>query len=1086
MRKRIVSVLAWGTLLVPAFALESYYEDQYLRSVDVQALRAEIVSAQKAAHEILPQWQDAAKREEILMQRLRIFRRLMEYIRKSADAPVQPDGLLHARRGAGELRLLTEYFRRWQRRKASSRPLKRWNVKEFGAKGDGRNDDGPAFRKMLDEIAKHPEARNEAEIPSGTYFFASAPQGDRTPVVDVMSRDRKESMFLRDQWKAHLRLRNLRDVTLRGSGRVLFLFGDAADSYGIRVDGCENVKVENITIDYPELPFTQGTVVSLNPRKNTLTMKKDAGYPDPDGERFLKANSRRSWTFHPETKNFLWDAGTKFLGKIRNLGNGEFEVEIKRSARGRAPLYGLSAGQKIGIVARYNGSSNAVTVTGSMLTTISNLTVYSSPGGAFSSAMSSDSRFLGCRVLPKPGSGRLISTNADGLQAAHNFIGPVVKNCNFSGMFDDALMITTRSSEIEQVSEDAGSAVVPSWNFFDGAECAVINSATGKIRKEVICTAVRPSAPRPPRKIRLEFAAPLPSLKTMETVHSSDDKLSYFNGGGKNLRFGDTLLCLSRSNSGAVITGNTFGPNHGHGINLQAPNALIENNLISGVEGAGIMLSSLGSWFETLVPHNIVISGNRIEGSGVSLVSMYQLMNRKNANAFAPIRFILCEKNSFLNPRSLAFSLSNTDDICFEGNRFRISENVKKQWSIFACGAVKWLDGNSGLKTNPGSMEIAVKGEKIRIPAGKISDLSGGVETAENKMIAAANRKRSAPGSLVPGSVKIRWNGKLLQRGKDYLLNEYFCRIGMGSAPSFPLNAELELEYRYRLRRIDAKVRFADGRELLLKGVPHINIPRPPRVPEGAVLLANYFHDYGTGINAPLEYALRKDRPETGSTRGRIPRTVQKLRRGGKVKIVCWGDSVTDGGEASAGNAYPAVFERLLKEKFPAAEIQVKVVAVGGSTTLNWLDPEKYPMNWNSPKKPVWQYVADEKPDLITLEFVNDAGYSETTFRKCYSHILKLVRELNSELIVITPHFTNPRWMRFQTLRDRDSRPYVKFLKHFADRNHFGIADVSGRWFNLQFEGIPYVIYLANSLNHPLDAGHRLFAEELMKNFEQE
>jgi lysophospholipase L1-like esterase len=379
--------------------------------------------------------------------------------------------------------------------------------------------------------------------------------------------------------------------------------------------------------------------------------------------------------------------------------------------------------------------------------------------------------------------------------------------------------------------------------------------------------------------------------------------------------------------------------------------------------------------------------------------------------------------------------------------------------------------------------EVIVRGEKVHLVPGKITPYSGGIQTAGNRMIDAYGTPRSAPDSLKPDSLRLRFKGRTLQKGKDYIVDERFSRIGLGPEPSFPLDAELEMDYVYRKRRIDSLIRTASGEEKLIKGIPHINIPQPPQLPIGAIRIANYFFDYGTPPDAPLEFSVSNTPALTISTHDRIPRTLAKLKAGKPVKIVCWGDSVTAGSDATHGNSYARLFERMLKKRFPNARITVRVVAVGGSNSCNWQAPKnKSHTDANSCD---WNRVVAEKPDLITMEFVNDAFLTGKRFEKVYQENLRRIRELDAEWIVALPHFTYPGWMKINDLRNTvDHRGYVRDLKTFAQKHKLGIADASGRWAHLATEGIPYVILLSNSLNHPLDAGHRIYAEELLKNFE--
>ena len=69
------------------------------------------------------------------------------------------------------------------------------------------------------------------------------------------------------------------------------------------------------------------------------------------------------------------------------------------------------------------------------------------------------------------------------------------------------------------------------------------------------------------------------------------------------------------------------------------------------------------------------------------------------------------------------------------------------------------------------------------------------------------------------------------------------------------------------------------------------------------------------------------------------------------------------------------------------------------------------------------------------------------------------------------------------TAREPERRPCVLALRDFAEKHQLALADASARWEHLAKEGLPYLTLLDNTINHPDDRGHRLFAEELWKCF---
>jgi lysophospholipase L1-like esterase len=281
----------------------------------------------------------------------------------------------------------------------------------------------------------------------------------------------------------------------------------------------------------------------------------------------------------------------------------------------------------------------------------------------------------------------------------------------------------------------------------------------------------------------------------------------------------------------------------------------------------------------------------------------------------------------------------------------------------------------------------------------------------------------------------------------------------------------------------------ADGNASLKQGTPHISSPMPPEPDPGCTAVAHLFVDHRATSVAPDDiYPITETAAQavTASTPGRIPKTLAKLASGAPVTIVCWGDSVTAGGNASKPELrYVDLFAAGLRERFPNAKLEVRNISAGGSNSRQWLDPEKHPYkNLHGAANPArFENVLNAKPDLVTIEFVNDASMNAAQVDEAYGEILKRLEPTGAEVILITPHFTMWRMMGFKTMRESEKRPYVLALRDFAGKHNIALADASARWEHLWKEGLPYLTLLNNTINHPDDRGHRLFAEELWKCF---
>jgi len=409
---------------------------------------------------------------------------------------------------------------------------------------------------------------------------------------------------------------------------------------------------------------------------------------------------------------------------------------------------------------------------------------------------------------------------------------------------------------------------------------------------------------------------------------------------------------------------------------------------------------------------------------------------------------------------------------------------MKLFFSVFF--AVMIIVHVSAVSVDPAEV-VNIKGEKLKLSKDKPNSWRSGTKLKHLQTI----RKgvgNTAPGALIPTSVVVRKDGKILEKGKDYLIDERCGVLGIGPNSSVTPDDVVEVDYAFSLRRIDSVVKNKNGKEFVIKGKSNLTVPIQPEIKKDEKRLKNIYIPYHSdGTECEIFQVLETvAKAPTLTTPGKIPETLKKIKAGQPVKIVCWGDSVTAGGDATRGNAYVNIFTKKLKAKFPKADITVKNISVGGSNSRQWLWPDKYKhFNPKAQQKCRWKRIEDEKPDLVTIEFVNDSNLRGKTFNDTYNEMLKRLKKLNTEVIFITPHFTKMTSMRLKSLKNtEETRIYVKTLKKFAQENNKALADASSRWAHLWKEGIPYETMLKNGINHPDDRGHLLFAEELMKCFQ--
>ncbi|MGQ9809553.1 MAG: SGNH/GDSL hydrolase family protein [Armatimonadota bacterium] len=349
----------------------------------------------------------------------------------------------------------------------------------------------------------------------------------------------------------------------------------------------------------------------------------------------------------------------------------------------------------------------------------------------------------------------------------------------------------------------------------------------------------------------------------------------------------------------------------------------------------------------------------------------------------------------------------------------------------------------------------------------------------------------SAPDHLVPGSLTVRSTGSdhtVYRRGTDYEVDEQWGTVGRLEGGAIREDTEVRLDYSVWLDRLDSIVVLAraGGQPFLRPGEPGVVTVRPPDPGPGEVVLANIWVRAGQtrltdeSVYRIIEPAYPEKKHWPPPAQRLLPKTWEKLNTGGSLKILAWGDSVTAGGEVPEEHLrWQNRFLGLLKQQFPRADIRLETLAWGGRNTESFLKvPTGSPYNFE-------EKVLGARPDLIISEFVNDANLTPDQVEERYGCLLRRFREIGAEWVILTPHFVWHRWMGVASPRvEKDPRPYVAGLRRFAEKNGVALADASLRWGHLVKEGLPYETLLANSLNHPDERGHLMFALSLMELFQ--
>lgn len=338
-------------------------------------------------------------------------------------------------------------------------------------------------------------------------------------------------------------------------------------------------------------------------------------------------------------------------------------------------------------------------------------------------------------------------------------------------------------------------------------------------------------------------------------------------------------------------------------------------------------------------------------------------------------------------------------------------------------------------------------------------------------------------GALDPASVKVRSeSGGWFLRGRDYDLDPFWGVIGRLENGRIGEGESVRISYRCFPSRLDSVVRDSAGCLRVVRGCPAVTLPEPPPLEPGEARMLNiFFHGDCARLTESMLYPVQ----EAEACRSVLPRQspppefMEKLLSGKKVRILAWGDSVTEGKYLPEKDRWQNQFAAALSALYPHAEIELETLGWGGRTMSAFFDePPGSPYHFQ-------EHVLGRKPDLVISEFVNDAGLPPEKWHENFERALSDFRGNGMEWVILTPHYVRSDWMNFPDPSEpsEDPRPYVRFIREFARKHRIPLADASLLYGHLRKEGIPYEILLANGINHPDRRGMALFSRALLELF---
>jgi len=436
-------------------------------------------------------------------------------------------------------------------------------VTDFAAFPDDGKDDRAAIVAAIGACRGRQGAK--LVFARGRYDIDGGPMGER--------RRRQPS----------LDIKHINNMTIEGNGAEL-IGHDYSTMF--HFTECQNITINNLTVDWNPLPYTQGKVVEVN--DEYVDIEVVAPFTAQAGRRteailgydLERRRMARRYTDH-------YQKGYEKTSEVVRPGIMRLFIGRQDRFAGALPPVGTH------IIARHQVYGyQALQFVKCSNVRIENVNIYSNPGMGVIGSICRDIFIRHLKVMLRPGSGRWMSCTAD----ATNFPGCrgtlVIENCLFEGMGDDATNI--KSGHYSVVSERVNDKTL-----------SISRGRRGGI----------PPVPHIGDRLELSGEDLVPyTTVTVKSVKRNEEKEALI------VEFSDKLP--ERAGKGDIVGNPSSCPsvhirncmvirNRARGFIIKNRGAIIEDCYFQDITASAIgMNADINVWWESIGSHDIIIRNN--------------------------------------------------------------------------------------------------------------------------------------------------------------------------------------------------------------------------------------------------------------------------------------------------------------------------------------------------------------------------------------------------------------------------------------------------------------------------------------------
>ena len=663
----------YGERPMPTYADEALSAERRTRLVSeipqqLATLESELASASSRIDAAFAGARDSFQYERIVKRR-EMVGKLVGFIRHMCGKGTT-SGLCQAETGVENLKAFLAYFKNeldaWRNYpEAPGVKAVRFDIRDFGARGDGVTDDEPAFRRALDKIRGLRGKPSVLDIPAGEYLL--------------------KAKLNPDVGKPTLWFANVENCILSGEDpeRVKLVL-DVYTANGIDFRGCVNSTLRNVQVYWRETPFVAGEVESVDRATGSLVLVHFPGTLKPDDPRLARVGHPNSCmqferTGVPILAPLLW-----YDYRCDDLGGGRYRLYFD-------PNNGVTRSMPVRpgsvfVVPDRDNSIAALQAANSRFFTFDRVWVRNSRCGTFCPGMSYHPTVVRCRIFPREPR-FCLSTNADG-----NFtsVGTAIMHCDFTNMNDDGSNAHGRGQLFFSFDAATGRCRHGSnWGWErPGDFVQVVSTLDGRYLMNTRVKSVAVDASdRSFQQTEFEDALPS-SVKSYTSLgikpYDYQTRRKIFLGSLKTDKYPDQFYVPFAQGVGYLCLDNHFANIRGVAVQVQTPCSLVESNRIENIY-RGIELSGLLHYQEGPPPYNVTIRGNVIRNVNRGIRSSFMTLNHPPA-VTAPMANLIIEDNVIENAAERDLALHNAENALVRGNVF----SGKSKIELRVCADVRF------------------------------------------------------------------------------------------------------------------------------------------------------------------------------------------------------------------------------------------------------------------------------------------------------------------------------------------------------------------------------------------------------------